>query len=220
MQGETNESVGEFFSEQKLHEARRKALDLLAVLEKHAKPGLSEKEMKLLLQEEQKRGGSEKSWHPPQIRFGTNSILSFNKPGEENKTLGTDDIFFLDIGPIYDGHEADVGRTYVLGNNAQHLKCKQDVQTIWQEVSDHWRHTGATGQQLYSYAKERAQFYGWILTLEKANGHRISDFPHAAKIRGGVDGLDYRPAPNRWILEIQINSEDRKFGAFYEDVLY
>ena len=70
-----------------------------------------------------------------------------------------------------------------------------------------------------NFAQNCAKSYGWILSLEKANGHRISDFPHAARIRGNIEEFDSTPAPDRWILEIQIRHPTRPFGAFYEDLL-
>jgi methionyl aminopeptidase len=52
-----------------------------------------------------------------------------------------------------------------------------------------------------------------------ADDHRIADFPHAARTRGSIEGFEQTPAPNRWILEIQIRHPSKTFGAFYEDLL-
>ncbi|PIS10460.1 MAG: hypothetical protein COT73_09210 [Bdellovibrio sp. CG10_big_fil_rev_8_21_14_0_10_47_8] len=90
---------------------------------------------------------------------------------------------------------------------------------IWHEVRDYWSNRGVSGRELYLFAETRAQKYGWILSLQKANGHRIADFPHAARSRGSIEGFEKSPAQNRWILEIQIRHPEKEFGAFYEDLL-
>ena len=76
-----------------------------------------------------------------------------------------------------------------------------------------------TGEELYKFAEECAVARGWRLSLQKANGHRISDFPHVARIRGSIEGFLEKPSANRWILEIQIRHPSKAFGAFYEDLL-
>ncbi len=51
------------------------------------------------------------------------------------------------------------------------------------------------------------------------SGHRLSDFPHSAHYDGPLADVDFRPNPNLWVLEIAIIHPDRRFGAFYEDLL-
>jgi Xaa-Pro aminopeptidase len=187
---------------------------------KQIRPGSTESDTKKLVQEIQSMLGSAKSWHPPQIRFGTNSTLSFGKKGVENNALQANDIYFLDIGPIFEEHEGDVGRTFVLGSDPEMQRCCSDVEEIWHEVRQHWENTKANGKELYSFAEERAKKRGWVLSLESANGHRIADFPHAAKARGSIEEFPQKPAPDRWILEIQIRHPNRPFGAFFEDILH
>jgi hypothetical protein len=98
-------------------------------------------------------------------------------------------------------------------------KIARDVETIWKRVRDHWSKTQDSGAKLYAFASQQAQELGWVLSLHEANGHRIADFPHVAKQRGTIEELDFKPAPSRWILEIQIKHPTRPFGAFYEDLL-
>jgi hypothetical protein len=145
--------------------------------------------------------------------------LAFGQRGEENVALAKNDIYFFDIGPIFHGHEGDVGRPFTVGQDPEMAKCCKDAGEIWLEVRDHWAQKGVTGAELYAFARLRTVARGWLLTLEKANGHRIADFPHAARNRGSIEGFDQNPAANRWILEIQIRHPHKPFGAFYEDLL-
>lgn len=219
MKGVTNESVGEKFNEDLLQIARDKTLQVIQKVAAQIRPGMTEEDAKVLLQETQAALGAPKFWHPPQIRFGQNTLLPFGKMGEKGHALAENDIFFLDIGPIFDDHEGDVGRPFALGNDPEMQKCCRDVETIWHEVHDCWKEKNLTGNELYKFAQGCAEKRGWVLSFEQANGHRIADFPHAAKIRGSIEEYPEKPSANRWILEIQIRHPQRPFGAFYEDLL-
>jgi len=68
--------------------------------------------------------GIENHWHKKIVRTGKNTLCIYpdNPP---DKIIQEDDIVILDFGPIVDGYEADLGRTYVLGANAAKLKIKK-----------------------------------------------------------------------------------------------
>src|SRR6185369_6538061 len=74
-----------------------------------------------------KRFGIEKHWHKKIVRSGKNTLAIYpdNPP---NRIVEKDDILFIDLGPIVEDYEADIGRTYVLGNNSKKLKLKKDVE--------------------------------------------------------------------------------------------
>ncbi len=219
MQGITNETVGEQFQTDLLQNARDKTLQVITQASIRIVTGMSEHEAKKLIQQIQEDLGAPKSWHPPQIRFGENTLLPFGQKGVENNILKENDIFFLDLGPIFNGHEGDVGRSFTVGNDPEMQRCCADAETIWQEVRAHWLRTNVSGEELYRFAEQCAAARGWVLSLQKANGHRISDFPHIAKMRGSIQEFPEKPAANRWILEIQIRHTQKPFGAFYEDLL-
>ena len=219
MQGECDETVGPDFSPELLEKARDQTLALILESAKMIRPGVSETQAKAIVQELQTKMGAPKSWHPPQIRFGKNTCLPFGVRGEENKILQENDIFFLDLGPIFEGHEGDVGRPFSVGSDPEMKECCEIAEKIWFEVRDPWKTYGVSGHALYEFAKNRAGYHGWVLSLDKADGHRIADFPHAARTRGSIEGFTQTPASHRWILEIQIRHKSRDFGAFYEDLL-
>jgi Xaa-Pro dipeptidase len=67
--------------------------------------------------------GIEKYWHKRIVRSGINTLC----PDADNPpdlTLQSDDILFLDFGPVFEEWEADFGRTYVIGNDPYKLKLK------------------------------------------------------------------------------------------------
>jgi Xaa-Pro aminopeptidase len=117
-------------------------------------------------------------WHPVLVRFGENTLKKFNQRSDGDSRLEDDDIFFIDLGVVWDAHEGDVGATFVVGDDAQMKACAAAVKTVFDDVERHWRETGAGGKALYDYAAQRADALGWRLNLD-IKGHRVSDFPHA-----------------------------------------
>lgn len=214
-----DESVGTEFSVDAIKTARDLTLAVISEAAQNIKPGDSESYARELVKQIQQRLGAPKSWHPPQIRFGENTLLPFGVKGSDDIVLKENDIFFIDIGPIFNGHEGDVGRAFAVGQDLEMQKCCKDVAEIWFEVRNYWFEKNVSGSELYKFAKTCAENRGWILSLKEANGHRIADFPHSAKARGSIEGFENTPSANRWILEIQIRHPRRPFGAFYEDLL-
>ena len=137
---------------------------------------------------------------------------------EPGVVLAGNDIFFLDIGPNYQGIEGDAGETFVFGDDPGHLRAQRDVRELWDEVRDVWLNQGVTGRELYEYATRVTEARGWRLNLD-LSGHRLSDFPHEAIYEGPMAEVDFRPKPNLWVLEMAIVHPEGSFGAFYEDLL-
>ena len=219
MRGTADETVGVNFDVDLLRAARDRTLDLINEVSALIEPGVSERDALAWVTEIQEQMSAERSWHAPQVRFGPHTLLPFGEKPAENWILQDNDIYFLDLGPVFAQHEGDVGRAFVVGDDSEHHRCVQDVEKIWHEVRTHWKTTGVSGADLYRFAHERARTTGWILALNQANGHRIADFPHAVRGRGSIEGFEQTPLSDRWILEIQIRHPSLPFGAFYEDLL-
>lgn len=60
-----------------------------------------EEDARQLAKDTLERLGSKKGWHKVLVRFGANTIKNFQEPSDRGVRLGTDDIFFLDIGPVW-----------------------------------------------------------------------------------------------------------------------
>jgi len=162
--------------------------------------------------------GMERIWHPTHVRFGANTMKTFKERSEHDPVLGEDDIYFIDIGPVFRGHEGDVGATFTTGADPDKRACARAVKTLFDTVRAAWLAQGLSGPALYDFAAAEAQRMGWVLNLD-IKGHRVSDFPHAIYKAGSLGAYDGRPDPGIWVLEIQIAHPSRAYGAFYEDVL-
>jgi Xaa-Pro aminopeptidase len=208
----------EDFSRAAFLDARRRAWDLLQDIAAQIRPGMTEPDAQALLKLAMARHGSEKPWHRPIIRFGSDTQKIFTPQSDPTLRLAEDDIFFLDFGPVWQGYEADVGATFTLGTDQEMAKCAGDAQRLFELVRDEWLRTQISGTALYDFAETAAQSRGWRLVRQQ-HGHRLGDFPHHAHFRGGLSEVDFYPASDAWVLEIHIRHPTRPFGAFYEDLL-
>jgi methionyl aminopeptidase len=216
---EIAEQVGENFIEESLLSAQKKAWAAIQEVAAAIKPGDTEAEALVLLKESVKRLEYQKMWHPPQIRFGVNTTKPYGKPSEPNVVLQENDLFFLDIGPLFHGYEGDAGKTFVVGHDSEMARLASDAEKVFHQVKDHWLFTGKSGGELYDFAETAAMALGWKLSLNGASGHRVSEFPHALHHKGKLKQFAKKPTANRWILEIHLISENLARGAFFEDIL-
>jgi Xaa-Pro aminopeptidase len=212
------EAVGQHYDRAMMLIARQKTRGAMYDIAARITPGMPEENAMELARSVLKDAGLRRGWHAIHVRFGINTLKPFGAPSEPGVRLGEDDIFFIDIGPVWQRWEGDAGETFVVGRDAEMHRAREDVRHVFDLVHARWRADGSSGEELYRYAAEAARSLGWELNLDMS-GHRLSDFPHAAIHRGGLAEAPYRPASDLWVLEIQIRHPERPFSAFYEDLL-
>jgi methionyl aminopeptidase len=193
----------------------RRAVHLIA---DQLTPGLSEEQAKEIARTTLSALEMRRGWHHIIVRCGSNTTKDFMERSEPGVVLGENDIFFVDIGPVYGDFEGDAGDTFVFGDDQRHLKAQRDVRQIWEIVRAKWLAERVTGVELYEFAIETTERFGWKLNMD-LSGHRLSDYPHSAHYDGPLAEVGFAPSPNLWVLEIAIASPDKSFGAFYEDLL-
>ena len=211
------QSFGHKFDLSKLIEARHLAKKMAYELRDQIKAGMTEADAHKLYKDLCEKYNIKKQWHPPKLRFGPNTLLNF-KDQSQDYTLQEDDIFFIDIGPIINDHEADFGETFYIGSNLLHKKICNLQHRIFNDVRDYWQTTYKSGAQLYEYAQKVAALNDVLLNIDQ-DGHRIGDFPHQLFYKGSLKECEQELVPNAWILEIHIWDKEKRFGAFYEDLL-
>ncbi|MDA3781369.1 MAG: M24 family metallopeptidase [Bacteroidales bacterium] len=175
--------------------------------------------------------GIKKYWHKRIVRAGKNTLL----PYEENPSdliLQDDDIVFFDFGPVFENWEADIGKTFVLGNDSRKLKLKRDIEMAWVEGKEFYDNNrlNLSGADFYEYTKKLAKKYGW----DYGNiycGHLIGKFSHEKII--GEETINYiHPDNNQlmceldkngnerfWIYEIHFIDKRLEIGGFFEQLL-
>jgi methionyl aminopeptidase len=193
----------------------RKAVHMIA---DQLTPGLSEEQAKEIARSTLSSLEMRRGWHHIIVRCGSNTTKDFMERSEPGVVLGENDIFFVDIGPVYGDFEGDAGDTFVFGDDPGHRKAQRDVREIWEIVRAKWLAERVTGVELYDFAVETTEAFGWKLNMD-LSGHRLSDYPHSAHYDGPLADVGFTPNPNLWVLEIAIAHPDKTFGAFYEDLL-
>lgn len=217
-----------------LLDAESKAVQLFEEIQNRnlIKAGKSEKELnKEIFNLAFELFGIKQYWHKRIVRSGKNTLLPYSE-NPANLILQEDDILFFDFGPVFEEWEADFGRTYVLGNNAQKIKLAKDVALAWAEGKEYFdtNKSTLTGAYFYNYTKKLAQKYGWQYGNEHC-GHLIGNFPHETII--GEEIINYIHPENNilmsekdkngnerfWIYEIHFIDESLGIGGFYEQLL-
>jgi len=214
----TIENVGTSFELSRLLQCRIKTISIVQKVASHIQEGMTERDCHQILEKTLIENDFIQKWHPTKFRIGKNTLKSFREESDLQIKLQKNDIFFLDIGPVYDLHECDYGETFYLGNYEPHQKISMAAREIFFEVSEIWKNQRLSGKKLYIEAGKIADKKGYILNLNM-NGHRIGDFPHAIHYKGKLGETDTMVKNNLWVLEILIRHPEESFGAFYEDIL-
>lgn len=216
MTAHPREAVGRRFDAALMQRARERSWAVVADIHARMQPGMREDDAKTVAADVFRAHEVQRLWHPPIIRIGANTTKTYRQRSDPAIRLGEDDIYFIDLGLVFDGHEGDVGDTFVTGDS--HRACAEAARTLFDEVAAVWRREGLNGQALYAFAGERAQAMGWRLN-HAIKGHRLGDFPHSVHKAGDLGTLEEPPSPGLWVLEIQIAHPTEPYGAFYEDLL-
>lgn len=174
--------------------------------------------------------GVEKYWHKRIVRAGANTLQPYdgNPP---NLILRTDEILFLDFGPIFEEWEADFGRTYVIGNDSAKHQLKAAIEQAWHEAKEWFgQQTHLTGAEFWDYLNDLALRYGYTYGGQ-LGGHLIGHFPHE-RLEPNNYGLYVHPENHNdmflpdangnarhWILEIHFVDREKEIGGFFEQLL-
>jgi Xaa-Pro aminopeptidase len=217
----------------KLLQAQAKAVELFAAVEDGGllAPGVTEVQASDAIRDlAADMFGVSRHWHKRIVRAGVNTL----KPYDENPpdlVIGTDDIVFCDFGPIFEGWEADFGRTFVLGDDPVKRRLRDALPIIFDAGREFFEtHADVTGEQLFAHVTQLADQAGWEFGGPIA-GHLVGQFPHD-KIAGNKVEHYITPGSDKplrrsdseghrchWILEVHLVDRKRQIGGFYEELL-
>jgi len=221
-------------TKQQLRNAEEKAKELFSAVEQRGLilPGKTEKQ---LCDEIADLGKTDfdvhEHWHKKIVRTGINTLQPFiaNPP---DLVIQPDDIVFFDFHTIFEGWEADLGRTYVLGNDPRKLQIKKDIEAAWHEANAwYFGQSKLTGAEFFNYISGITKSYGYEFGNAIA-GHIIGRFPHEQPDDPNDPCLDVHPDNHQdilqrdkngderhWILELHFVDRVNSIGAFFEQLL-
>ncbi len=175
--------------------------------------------------------GAGNHWGKKIVRAGINTLQPY-VADPADVMIQEGDILFFDFHPVFDGWEADLGRTYVLGNDPLKNKIKQDVEAAWHEGNAwYFKQEQLTGADFFKYATALAERYGYEFGNAIA-GHIIGQFPHEQPDDPNDLCLDVHPDNHadilqldkhgnkrHWMLELHFVDRKNNIGAFFEQLL-
>jgi Xaa-Pro aminopeptidase len=174
--------------------------------------------------------GITKHWHKRICRAGANAKCTA-RDNPPVLTIDDDDLVYLDLGPVIGHWEADVGRSYAVGNDPEKHRLVDDLEAGFNALRQAYHaNPDATGTALHQFATDWAEARNWTFGGLIA-GHVVDEFPHAHlpgekdwfRINAANDGRLRDPHQNGtdrfWIGEIHLVSRDGSFAGFYEQLL-
>lgn len=218
MNAPSKEAVGASYSIDSMRHAQAMTWRAIEQLSQQIRPGILESQARELGKQVLADLDMQRIWHPLLVRFGANTLKTFKQRSDGDPVLAEDDIFFIYMGAVWQGHEGDAGATFTTGSDPQMAACASAAKALFERVQLRWKTEKVVGLELYRYAQEQARDMGWELNLS-IKGHRVSDFPHAIHRGGDLGDFEHYPNEGLWILEIQIAHPSKAYGAFYEDLL-
>lgn len=220
-------------NQQRLRDAEARALDLLSAIEREGliTPGQSERAIgEAIFALAARDFGVTTHWHPSVVRAGVNTLATAGQMTPE-RIIGEDDMVFVDLGPVFDTWEADVGQSYAIGPDPRKHALAAALPQQFATVRAHYlADPDITGAALYAFASASAEAAGWRFG-GKIAGHVVGPFPHSRlpgpKQRNHISpenpeplsGPDLNGDPRHWILEIHLIDPSGEFGGFYERLM-
>ncbi len=219
---------------QKLFLAEQKAKALFKAVEDRGLiiAGKTEKELcDEVLQIAKEEFGVENHWGKKIVRTGINTLQPYIADAP-NLVIQENDILFFDFHPVFEGWEADLGRTYVLGNDPLKQKIKKDTEDAWYEGNAwYFKQNKLTGAEFFNYTTGLAKRYGYEFG-NAISGHIIGKYPHEQPDDPNDLCLDVHPENHNdilqsdkegnkrhWMLELHFVDRKNNIGAFFEQLL-
>lgn len=174
--------------------------------------------------------GIARNWHQRLVRAGPNTTCVFSDRPDE-VTIGPDDTVYVDMGPVFGEAEADVGRTYAMGQGEDRHALVSALPEVFEEMRAFTlSRPDVTGAEVYAFAHKAAEARGYHFG-GKIAGHTVGEFPHQTwplekdfqRIwPANTESLrtpDHLGRRRYWILEVHLLEPGRQWGGFYERLL-
>src|ERR1700735_5088025 len=132
------EKGGPAFTREKMLKVRDITRGAIHEIAARVKPGMVEEDAVEMARDILAERGMVQGWHDVYVRFGTNTTKTFGAASDPGVILGDDDIFLIDIGPVFQKWEGDGGDTFVTGTNPDKARCAVDARKLFHIVRKKW----------------------------------------------------------------------------------
>lgn len=173
--------------------AEERALEMLRQIEAagFVAPGRRESEVDAdIAALAEREFGVSRHWHKRLVRTGLNTLCVFSDNPEE-RTVGDNDTVYLDLGPVFEEWEADIGQTYAVGADpARHALVAALPQVFETTRAYANANPDVTGAALYDVAcaaaEQRGSFSAAKLPATRWANFRTSPGPANASTRASI----------------------------------
>ena len=124
------EAVGEAFDADKMFEQRDRTREVIGAIAAAVRPGMVEEDAVAMAKAMLAKRKMLRGWHDVYVRFGTNTTKTFGAASDPGIVLGDDDIFLIDVGPVFEKWEGDGGDTFVTGDDPDMARCAVDARAL------------------------------------------------------------------------------------------
>jgi Xaa-Pro dipeptidase len=196
---------------------QRIAIEVAERAAAEARPGMSEIELRDLVEQWLRERGCETVWSITNVGFGARSTICFpDQPPTENR-LASDDLGHVDLHPVAsDGWWGDCTRTFALGSNAEHERALEAVREIHAATLARCR-PGMPARELFEGCHASIVAAGYKLLDPWSNiGHSIKH--SSAYDEKFIDATNETPMWGAWAIEPFLGTDD--FGIKLEDLVW
>jgi hypothetical protein len=100
------------------------------------------------------RFGIERHWHRRIVRAGPNTLTTaWDYPPA--RIIAPDDTVYVDLGPVFEEWEADIGRTYALGSDPAKNKLVADLPRVFARVQSHYNNSPESPARSFTLLRSR-----------------------------------------------------------------
>jgi Xaa-Pro aminopeptidase len=160
---ELAERLGERHDHATLLEARRRAIAAVQDLARQVSPGMTEEHGLGVARHALRAQGFTDDWVAPYLRFGANTLKKYAELSEPGVALREDDVWYVDVGPLWNNHECDYAESFAVGSDPERRRLVRDVREVFERTARRWRESRPSGAELYRFAAAEAASLGWQL---------------------------------------------------------
>lgn len=168
---------------EKIQKAQRIAEIAFEDILQFLRPGISERQIMLRLNQTMLENGSDGESFPTIALTGSATSMPHGVPSE-NRFVKEGDFVLMDYGAMYDGYHSDMTRTVCVGQPTSRMRSVYEVVLAAQQASLDGAKAGITGKDLDKYAREVIETAGFGKCFGHALGHgvglEIHEFPNAS----------------------------------------
>lgn len=147
------------------------------------RPGVSERDIMLRLNQTMMEHGSEGESFPTIALTGARTSMPHGTPSAEY-TVQDGDFVLMDYGAVVDGYHSDMTRTVCVGQPSEKMQIVYDTVFQAQTAALRAARAGITGKTLDKYARDIIEKEGYGVNFGHSLGHgvgmEIHEFPNAS----------------------------------------